>query len=382
MQKGGEDVNTKMFFNSQLEARERELAARLLATGWQSWSTSATKFFIFGKACTFSPWFDDSLPNLLNEPLTLKPPVRGWCSWYAFGPDINETKILQQAQWFSQHREIPIDYLLIDDGYIECGDWLDVSQGKFPYGIENTAQRIKDFGLRPGVWIAPFVAYSSSKLRRERPEFLAKDRNGFAVVPRVTRFDRFLPRRRFLLDFKHAAARTYLNRVIRVLIEDYGFELLKLDFLYAIYFDPALKPKEASDILHEFLVGIKRTYPHVYTIACGCPLIPAVGAVDSMRIGPDTTSPAVDGIPLANNIYNYFVLKGVLKNIRTRSWTRAYWNVDPDAFVCRKSAGFSERQILILQNAMREARGNLFLGDDMPKLSSSRIEEFILPLFH
>ena len=129
------------------------------------------------------------------------------------------------------------------------------------------------------------------------------------------------------------------------------------------------------------LLEIKNKYPSLYTIACGCPLLPAVNAVDSMRIGPDTIEPITGNIPVWNSLINSYKLNLVINNIKRRFWTRKFWNLDPDVFVCRRSLGLNDKQLLSLQKHIRLASGNIFLGDDMTRLGEDRIRKFVLPLF-
>lgn len=165
------------------------------------------------------------------------------------------------------------------------------------------------------------------------------------------------------------------------LVEDSKYDLLKLDFLYGIYFDPDLSRKEADEFLRNFLKKIQRKYPHVYTIGCGCPFIPAVGAVDSMRIGPDSImSPFLSFLPYANKLNKYFH-DDVVKTVSKRIWTRKFWNLDPDAFICSRKSGLADSQMLDFQKAIKKCNGNIFLGDDLTSLSKARINKYILPLF-
>ena len=138
---------------------------------------------------------------------------------------------------------------------------------------------------------------------------------------------------------------------------------------------------EANSILHNFFKQIKFKYPKVYTIACGSPLKPAIGLIDSLRIGPDIIFPQVSRIPFIKEVINNHKINRVLQNVKERSWTRAYWNLDPDVFVCRPNMGIADKKILELQQMIKNLGGNIFLGDDLTDLSEDRIIQFIKPLF-
>jgi len=297
-----------------------EIREKLLATGWQSWSPRSRS------PLKIPAWNDPPIPdNYFPDSLgkrTTKKSIIGWCSWYAFGPFINAEKIIRQAEWFSWHKEIPIEYILIDGGWVR---W------KNPVAsLKEVLIKIQKLGLKPGIWLAPF------------------------------------------------------NKNNKLGIDDLlnlGFKLIKLDYLYRAYKFSGLTSQEAGSLVRGTLLRVKNNYPDVYTIACGCPLLPAINVVDSMRIGPDIIDPIFGDIPLWNSLINSYKLGLVKNNIERRLWTRKFWNLDPDVFVCRKSLGLSDSQIISLQKLIKEVSGNVFLGDDMTKLNEERIKKFVLPLF-
>jgi len=297
-----------------------EIRAKILETGWQSWSPRK-KSWLGIPSWNNPPMNDNYLPDELGV-RTSKKPVSGWCSWYTFGPNITEEKILTQTKWFSQHKEIPIKYILIDRGWQK---WKDIKTA-----LTKVAREITKLGFKPGIWLAPF-----------------NKGNKFEV-------DDFVK---------------------------FGFELIKLDFLYRAYLIPKITSQEAGDLIRNMLLEIKNKYPSLYTIACGCPLLPAVNAVDSMRIGPDTIEPITGNIPVWNSLINSYKLNLVINNIKRRFWTRKFWNLDPDVFVCRKSLGLNDGKLLSLQKHIKLASGNIFFGDDMTRLGEDRIRKFVLPLF-
>lgn len=291
---------------------------------------------------------------------------------------------MDQAKWIALHRvnkKIPLDYVLIDAGWCMCGDWLNENRNKFPKGIKWISKKIESLNLKPGIWIAPFLVEPKSKIAIDHPDWLVKKQGKLVEGLNLTPFDKYLPYKQYILDIKNPKALKYIENSIKHLICTCGYKLIKLDFLYGLYFNPHLSAKEANVFLHDFLGKIKEKYPSVYTIACGCPLLPAVGVVDSMRIGPDTSvTPFIKFLSLPVFSKNYLDTK-VIPTILRRLWTKKYWNVDPDAFMCRKTSGFSPKQLLRFQKIIRLGGGNIFLGDDLTKLSNKRIERYIHPLF-
>ncbi|KKT48226.1 MAG: Alpha-galactosidase [Candidatus Collierbacteria bacterium GW2011_GWC2_44_18] len=355
-----------------------------MATGWQSWSTSAKSFIRF-PFNYFPPKAKELfIPSKIVLPIKLKKPVFGWCSWYIFGRNINEGRILGHAKWIVYQRKkykLPLDTVLIDDGWCPWGDWLTENKTKFPNGLKSLVNRISRLQIKSGIWIAPFLVDPKSQVALMHPEWLAR-KNGRRVEGRnLTPWDRYFPHKKWLLDITNPEVQQYLDDSIDYLLNTCGFSLIKLDFLYSVFFDPRLSGKQAHDFLRNFLKNIRRRYPHVYTIGCGCPLLPAVGVVDSMRIGPDT-SPGPSLNFLLPKFFNRWILsKRVLPTISKRLWTKQIWNVDTDVFECRSEMGYTEKELLTFQNIIKDGKGNVFLGDDLTRLTAERIHRYIIPLF-
>lgn len=357
---------------------KKSLSKKLLDTGWQSWSPRKKSSF-FSPAWNNPPKTDEFLP-IIDQTFNKKQPVIGWCSYYENHTRIFQEKIIQHLEWFSKNKNIPVEYILIDEGWTKIGDWKTFDPNKFPQGIKYLSQKINDYGYKSGIWVAPFWSSPDSVLARSHPDWMVKDNlfhaDGFKGLP-LSRY--FI--QRHIMDVRKPSVMNYLFKCLDLLLKDCNFKLIKLDFLFSIYFIPNISTREAGWRLNNFLMEVKRRYPEVYTIACGCPLIPAVGTTDSIRIGPDIISPLLDNIPVLKKIINSYKVNLVLKNIRKRSWTKTLWNLDPDVFVCRPTLGLSTKKILALQRAVKKLDGNIFLGDDMTKLSQSRIDTFVKPLF-
>jgi hypothetical protein len=86
-----------------------------------------------------------------------KKPVVGWCSWFAYLDQVNETEIKETADVLGGKLEpYGLQYLQIDDGYeqqpIGLPDtWLHANS-KFPSGLKALASYIRGKGLTPGIW--------------------------------------------------------------------------------------------------------------------------------------------------------------------------------------------------------------------------------------
>lgn len=254
--------------------------------GWQSWSPCKKTLLKIPKYF-YSPHRIEKWS--LEPSIKLKKPIKGWCSWYALGSNINEKNISNNSKELIKYFPGNKDrYVIIDDGWTKNGDWDMCDLEKFPNGMKFIASKIKGLGLKPGIWIAPFWADPKSKLAENHQEYFVRSGKnyveGFPLLPFNIPFIKF----RLILDLEKSEVNKMIKDHIKNIVENWGYTLLKLDFLYAPYFNPKYKNTEIPDeILKDFLFFIKKNYPDVYTVGCGCPLGPAAGFTDAMRISSD-----------------------------------------------------------------------------------------------
>ncbi|HEV2460194.1 MAG TPA: glycoside hydrolase family 36 protein, partial [Ktedonobacterales bacterium] len=151
----------------------------------------------------------------------------GWCSWYYYFAGVTEADVLENlAQARALRAALPFDIMQVDDGYqTAIGDWLSVNE-KFPRGMRFLADRIREAGFRPGIWLAPFTVAANSRLAREHPDWLIHDDRGQTVFGGHN-WDTDL----YGLDTSHPSAREWLGRLFRIIVNEWGFDYLKLDFL-------------------------------------------------------------------------------------------------------------------------------------------------------
>lgn len=352
------------------------LATKILATGWQSWSVRKDAWLKV-PIRNYSPMRDTYLPRL-KAPSHLKPAIVGWCSWYGYWHNITESQIAKQCKWFATHSEVSVEYIIVDDGWTRWGEWDRINTKAFPHGHKGLVSTIKSQKLKAGIWLAPFLLEPGSEFAKSHPELLATHNGKLVDGLKVTRFDKyFLPK--YILDIRKKKARKWVWEQITGLVDE-GYELIKFDFLYAIYFIPGISSKEAGYHLHKLMQKVKNTYPHIYTIACGAPLLPLIGVVDSIRIGPDTVLAYVEKLPLIGRMTNRRRVVSVIENIKHRKWLARFWRLDPDVFVCRPQLQIDHNLLVRLQNAIHALGGNVFLGDDMTGLSQDRLVRYIHPL--
>ena len=358
-------------------------------TGWQSWSAK-NAFPVRLPTHRFNPLGKDNYA--LPAELWLAPPrkqpgtIAGWCSWGAYGTGVTETVVLENAQWMADHRgSLPLEYCLIDDGWTRWGDWRAPSQEKFPQGLIHLAREIHNRGLKAGIWMAPFLASARSQTFRQFPAWFARDESGFPVDG--AQFHPFVgipflkPVTRRLLDTRMPGAWEHVRHSIDFLLRTCGFDLIKLDFLFAPYFIPGISVHEASEMIQRVLRYVKGRYPQVYVIGCGCPLVDGVGLVDAMRVGPDAVLPWMRNAGALGAVWYHQTIDDVDRTVRSRMWTKDFWTLDPDNFMCASAHPVVRTDVLRMQKLVKDCNGVIFLGDRLSTLTEQHIHEYINPLF-
>ncbi|OGC69311.1 hypothetical protein A2415_02955 [candidate division WWE3 bacterium RIFOXYC1_FULL_39_7] len=376
-----EKTTEDLLINYEEAINRRKLTNKLAKTGWQSWSTDENSLLKFPTR-NYPPTKDNYICKNISTN-NKRRPITGWCSWYAFFDKISEDIILKQADFISKnHAKIPLEYIIVDDGWAIWGDWKNFDKNKFPKGAKYLTQEIDKKGLKTGIWLAPFLVEKNSDIFKSHKDWLVSKEGflaeGFKVNPLI---DRLWKYSRYILDIKKEPARQYLFDCLDELVEKNGFELLKLDFLYAPYFDPNLETREAGSLIHTFLKDVKSRYPEIHLNACGVPLACAAGVVDSVRIGPDTIAPPLDNTSIIGSYINSQKIKQAINTIEKRQWTSSLWICDPDVFVCRPSLKIKPKLIMELRNTVLRTKGNILLGDDLTALSKHELETYIYPFF-
>lgn len=315
----------------------------------------------------------------------------GWCSWYYFSArdytgTVTPQAIRQNALAAASLKpELPLEVLQIDDGFEQnVGDWFDFKPD-FPQGLAPLAAEIRQAGLVPGLWLAPFIVHPKSNLYRQHPDWLLRDRlhrpvnAGFCWNAFTT-----------ALDLTHPAALDYCRQVVQRAVHEWGYDYLKLDFLYAAalpgkFHDPR---QTRAQVLRSGLEAIRTAAgTHASLLGCGCPLGPAIGLVDSMRIGTDTTR---SWYPSFQGIQAYFKrdtslpsARYSLHNALTRSpLHQRWWTNDPDCLLVRADSNLTLTEIQSAASVIALIGGSLFLSDDLPQLPAERlrIAQGLLPL--
>lgn len=263
---------------------EKECPARALRTG-ERWEPNGLAFVQADVTTTdeeeaYDRWFSLAGIQALDAP-----PLIGYTSWYRHYDDIGEAKLeCDLASAAKTLADFDCDGLArvfqIDDGYAKVGDWAHADEKRFPRGMGALADSIAAAGLLPGLWVAPFVCEKDSHLFAAHPDWLARDETG-ALVRTGCHWSGG-----FALDTLNPSVRAYIRDILRMMTQEWGFRLIKADFLYAACLVPhgglnrGQLMADAIDLLREELDAAR-------LLCCGVPLGSVFGKTDYCRIGCD-----------------------------------------------------------------------------------------------
>ncbi len=310
----------------------------------------------------------------------------GWCSWYHFYTHISEPIIDQNLDAIlAQKENLPIQLVQIDDGFeSQIGDWFTFTP-EFPCGVAPLADRIKQAGYLPGLWLAPFILHPKAEIIKQHPDWLLRKENGkpvnagFVWGALTTALDLTVP-----------AALEYACSVVKTASKDWGYPYLKLDFLYAAavqgkYHDPTLT---RAQVLRRGMQAIRDAVgPDVTLLGCGAPLGSMLGLIEAMRIGADVSgdwTPAFNGIQfLFKSEPSMPCARNSIRNILTRANLHQQWWInDPDCLLIRPDTHLRLAEVQSLASVIALTGGSLLVSDDLPKLPADRlrIAEVLLPI--
>ena len=325
------------------------------------------------KGC-YDRWF-----NLMGISARKAKPLVGYTSWYRHYGEIDEAKLNDDLDGVAGFFKCDVRKDLsgvqkvfqIDDGYCKVGDWLDVDSAKFPSGLRPLADRIRAEGFLPGIWLAPFVCEEDSRLFRERPEWLLRDAAGDPVAT-GSQWSRG-----FALDTRNVDVRSYILEVLDTVVREWGFGLLKLDFLYAACMLPHGGLNRGELMADAVSLLRKGAGEKTLLLGCGVPLASVFGKFEYCRIGCDVGLDW-DDLPHMRMLHRERIsTKNSLSNTYGRAPLdgRAFGN-DPDVFFLRDDVRLTsaQRDELLFADA---DLGSVFLtSDDMGQWPAAMRERY------
>ena len=305
--------------------------------------------------------------------------LSGYTSWYNYFQDISEDIILRDLNGLDRASD-EVNIFQVDDGYQQAvGDWLLIDEKKFPNGMKYIADEIHKKGYKAGIWLAPFSAQVSSKIANEHPDWLlTHNRNGKKMLGCQGWGGAYT------LDIYNPEVRAYIKNVFDTVLNDWGFDMVKLDFLYSQCIEPR-NGKTRGEIMCDGVDFLREVCGDKWILGCGVPIGACMGIFDACRISCDASknwkftlkgnlsvNTLVSSIRI--NCENPSSQNAIINTIfRNHLDGRAFCN-DPDVFFLRDiNINYTMEQKL-LHGKINSVCGNvLFVSDNAGDFDEERI---------
>ena len=327
-------------------------------------------------------WFEGDYEEVFDKyfalwkmPETRNGMMSGYTSWYNYFQNITEDIIIRDLNGLDPYKD-QVNIFQIDDGYeTYIGDWLDPNPAKFPKGMKYIADEIHKKGYKAGIWLAPFNCQKISRMAKEHPDWLIKHENGKPMVGCIAWGGAYT------LDIYNDEVRAYLRKVFDVVLNEWGYDMVKLDFLYS----QCIKPrhgKSRGEIMCDAMAFLRECVGDKLFLGCGVPIGPALGICDACRISCDVDltykGQFYSRIQVSNEMLN--ARSAINNSIFRRHLDGRAWMNDPDVFFLRKNnLKFTDEQKYLLGKINNLCGNVLFVSDnagDYDETASNLLRKF------
>ncbi len=352
--------------------------------------TTAEEYLVFDLYYikeTYERAFDAYFAKLALPKLRLSH-MAGYTSWYNYYGGITEEILSRDIDGLETVKE-DADIFQIDDGYqTATGDWQTVKTKLFPHGMKYLTDKIHGKGFLAGLWLAPFNAEKKSRVLKEHPDWFIKDEKGKFQLGSISWGGAYT------MDFYKPEVADYIRSFFKTILDEWGFDMVKLDFLYSICQTPRYN-KSRGQIMCEAMEFLRECVGEKLLLGCGVPLFPAFGNVDACRISCDVGAsfkPAWYNATLNQEVPSTrYAMNNTI--FRRHLNGRAFVN-DPDVFYLRDSnirkidplavkksnLAFSEEQKILHATINNMCGDVLFVSDNVGGYSE-QTREIVRNLF-
>ena len=308
------------------------------------------------------------------KPLQNGPLLTGWCSWYHYYENISEENLRSNFTRLTTMKDkVPTNMAMVDDGYMTAwGDWDSLKPKKFTT-MDVVAGDIASSRMKPGLWMAPFTCDKHSKIAKNHPDWIIRNEKGRPA--NSSNCGKFF----YGLDATNPHVREHVFNSIRMAVHEWGFKVLKIDFLYAAClegngkYDMSMTRAEA---MHLALQTIREAAgSNVFLIGCGCPMATGIGYIDGMRVSADTGPTWYPELPLPwwdNGTLPS--VRGMIRNSMSRApMGHRWWQNDPDCLLLGETTKLTNEEVASAASIIAMTCGMLLVSDDLTQVSQNRM---------
>ncbi|ACI20091.1 alpha-galactosidase [Dictyoglomus thermophilum] len=173
-------------------------------------------------------------------------------TWEAVYFNINEEKLLSLAK---EAKELGIELFVLDDGWFgrrdddtsSLGDWY-VDRRKLPSGLEGLGNKLKEMGLKFGLWFEPEMVSPDSELYCKHPDWCIQIKGRTLSQCR----------NQYVLDITRKEVRDEILRMMKEIIKSAPIEYIKWDMNRPLteVGSLALPPERQKEVFHRYVLAL------------------------------------------------------------------------------------------------------------------------------
>lgn len=268
--------------------------------------------------------------------------LTGYCTWYYYYKDVTGQDLLDNIKALAENRSVYAgEYLQIDDGYQSLqGDWLERDKD-WPFTLESAAAKIIENGMKPGIWLMPFVASTASNVYKQHKDWFVKD--AITGEPVIQQGWTPPPDHEWCcLDATVPAVREHIANVFKA-FNKMGYVYFKLDGLGFGLVDGVRQDANATPVsaYRLLLKAIREAVPDCMILACSEPFLPSLGYFDNARASCDTSRYFTTGPKNMNTDSIGCNIKHAAMDTLSNFWKIDRWyRMDPDSLMARQNNAF------------------------------------------
>jgi len=320
----------------------------------------------------------------LMSAVTLDTVFSGWMCWQGDSSEISQEDVIRQLDWIVRHQEFypitpkSIEYIQIGMGWEKRLSSNEADAKRFSNGMKWLAEQIHQKGLKAGICIIPFCGDESLRIIKEHPEYMLHDSEGNLILVEQEDNSKIA-----FFDPSHQGTQEYIRNRISQIIDDWGYDLIKVDLLAqagvlacdssnldtdeVVYHDNSLTSVEAYRSAINFLVEYTETCEQNAILLPYC-------SYDGANIGVFKSNcvSVVHPCKLTSKLWEDEVgAKELIRGWASRLHLHdTIWTNDFGAISLKDSLPLNE--VLVVVTAAALSGGIVFAGDDLINLSVER----------
>ncbi|MEI6423694.1 MAG: alpha-galactosidase, partial [Lentisphaerota bacterium] len=163
---------------------------------------------------------------LSKKPLIPDSIPTGWNDWQYYRNEKTLDDVLDSAEVIAELKTqgYPLDFVQVDGGFcMHLSEWS-IPKSGFSKGIKHLSRKINSMGLKFGLWFAPYIQNINTDVVKKHPEWLLKGKDGEPLELKKSNVGQA-----YLIDYTHPGAIDWLKNQIRLFVDEWHVEWIKLD---------------------------------------------------------------------------------------------------------------------------------------------------------